>query len=243
MIPADYPFELRASPTTRSLPRALRVFGVAISLGVHVAVLLHLLRPVQPMAPFDRRPEVDASLMQVFLLDTSPAIVKPATVPPLVPKADVERTADSRALRATRPTSTPEPPRPAAVIAADAPISAAQLFGGIEGAANELTASDRPLAGAGMPSAHARLPGSSAPIVDLPVHFVRRTTPKQLAMKALRMVVGTTAANPDDMESVRNLHSPLQDLTDAHIGHLREPECNDPDDPLHDPRCAQTPTR
>ena len=115
------------------------------------------------------------------------------------------------------------------------------MFAGIEGAASELTASDRPLAGAGMPSARARLPGSSEAIVDLPVQFKQRITPKQLSMMALRMVVGTMASNPDDIESASRMNSPLRDLTDAHIKGMPDPICNDPENPLRDPRCALPP--
>jgi len=133
--------------------------------------------------------------------------------------------------------------KPAAPIPEDAPVSAAQLFGGIEGAAQDLTARDRPAAGAGMPSARARLPGSSVPIVDLPVRFRRRPTPQQVSMYLAQIVIGTMAGYPDDLKSATQLRSPLRDLTDAHIGSIREPECNDPEDPLRDPRCLETPRR
>ncbi len=124
----------------------------------------------------------------------------------------------------------------------DTPTAAA-LFGSIEGAARALSDSDPRLPNAGMPSARARLPGSDQAIIDLPLRFKRRPTPQQLTLFALRIFVATMAGNPDDMESVKTLRNPLQDLTDAHMLGIKEPECNDPDDPLRDPRCYPPPPR
>jgi len=242
MLPADYPFELRVRTANRWRPRLLQVGGIAASVGVHLGVLLYLLTPVPPMPP-PLRAATEASSLQVILLD-APSLPPPVPAPrpepvttpephAVAPRADAER---------PPPKAPPAPPaRPAAPVAPDAPVSAARLFGGIEGAARDLTASDRPLPGAGRPSAMAQLPGSSVPIVDLPVRFKKRPTPQQIAMFAARIVLGTMAANPDDMESARNLRDPLQDLTDAHMRNIKEPECNDPDDPLRDARCIPPP--
>lgn len=239
MLPADFPFELRTRPPAAPMPQWRRVVAVAIALIVHLGLLMRLLAVPEPMSALPRHASAEAPALQVYLLEPAaptaaveiPVLIVMAPVPAHAPPAPTQA---QPALKASRP-ATP--------IAADAPISAAQLFGGIEGAARDLTASDRPLPGAGMPSALAQLPGRAEPIVDLPVRFKRRPTPQQIALFAARMLIGTMASNPDDLEQVRTMRNPLQDLTDAHIGGIKEPECNHPDDPLRDPRCYPAPPR
>lgn len=245
MLPADYPFELAARSARPWRLRLLRILGLAASLILHLGVLLYLLTPVAPMSRQPRAARDAASSLQVVLLDPAP---EPRPLQPLpVPIEAVQPAKQPVQTAEVRPTRQLAPARaeskPAAPIPEDAPVSAAQLFGGIEGAAHELTANDRPLPGAGMPSARARLPGSSAPIVDLPVRFKRRPTPQQVTNYLARIVIGTMVGYPDDFESATELRSPLRDLTDAHLDKIREPECNDPNDPLRDPRCLDTPRR
>ncbi len=220
----------------------MRVFGLALSVGVHLAVLLYLLMPVVPYRTPHRSVSEPVSSLQVILLDTVPPLPAAIPVEPVVPTAETPpsppRPQVDRPVTATR-----VEPKPAAPVPEDAPISAAQLFGGIEGAAQDLTANDRPLPGAGLPSARARLPGSSEAIVDLPVRFKRRPTPQQVTTFLAKMLIGTMADYPDDFESATELRSPLGDMTDTHLGSIREPECNDPDDPLRDPRCLERPQR
>ena len=229
MLPANYPFELRPTRRTPWRSRLPRVFAIWISLTVHLGVLLHLLAPPQPSAPQHRARANAGNSLQVILLDAQPQLA-PATTKPLL--------AIMRTPLAQRPLATPTHSTMAAEIAQprDSP-SAAQLFGSIEGVARELSAGDPRLPNAGMPSARARLPGSDVAIVDLPVRFKRRPTPRQIALFALRNFVATMAANPDDLESVKTLRNPLHDLTDAHMLGIKEPECNDPENPLADERC------
>lgn len=233
MLPANYPFELRPTRRTPWRSRLPRVFAIWISLTVHLGVLLHLLAPPQPSASQHRASANASNSLQVILLDAQPQLVSMATkLPPAI----------VRVPPAQLPLATPTHSTMAAEIAEprDSP-SAAQLFGSIEGAARELSTGDPRLPNAGMPSARARLPGSDVAIIDLPLRFKRRPTPQQVTLFALRIFVATMAANPDDMESVKTLRNPLQDLTDAHMLGIKEPECNDPNDPLRDPRCYPPP--
>lgn len=243
MLPADYPFELRPRPRGRRLLQWPRIAAFAIALVVHLAVLLRLLAAPEPMQEPSRRSVAADESLQVFLLDPPTPVAPVEAPPPIVVVVARPPLAPRAASPVAAPPEPAPPPRPAAPIAADAPVSAAQLFGGIEGAAKDLTASDRPLPGAGMPSAIAQLPGSAEPIVDLPVRFKRRPTPKQVTLVLARIVLGTMAANSDDLEQVRTMRNPLQDLTDAHIKGMKDPECNDPQDPLRDPRCYPPPPR
>jgi hypothetical protein len=185
-----------------------------------------------------------ADVLEVILLEPkTPAtlpftasVPDPASAPP-TPQPATQIDAPLHATAAPQQTEVAaDPPQPEVA-------SAAQLFNGIEDAARELTAGDRRLPDAGMPSAIARLPGSADAIVDLPVRFKRRPTPQQVTMFALRILVGTMASNSDDLEQVRTMRNPLQDLTDAHIQGMKDPECNDPEDPLRDPRCYPPPPR
>jgi hypothetical protein len=244
MLPADYPFELRPrTPVPRS-PRWLRVAGIAVSLAVHAAVLLRLLAAPMPIQVVPRDYVATADVLEVILLEPK----APATLPFTASLPDPVSAPSTLhpAVRRDAPLRAMAVPRQAEV-AAD-PVqpevaSAAQLFNGIEDAARELTAGDRRLPNAGMPSAIARLPGSADAIVDLPVRFKRRPTPQQVTMFALRILVGTMASNSDDLEQVRTMRNPLQDLTDTHIQGMKDPECNDPEDPLRDPRCYPPPPR
>ncbi len=241
MLPADYPFELRPPRRSRWPLHGRRVFAVWISLCVHLGILLHLLQPAQPMAELVRLDAGSSDRMQVILLDR---VLEPAAQPVASRNTFTEAAKRPR----TAPLKTPSvPPNIAetsvAPTATVADADAAHLFGSIEGAAEAVVAGDPRRRDAGMPSAVARLPGSAEAIVDLPVHFKRHVTPKQITLFALRIVVATMAGHPDDMESVRNLRNPLKDLTDAHMRNIKEPECNDPDDPLRDPRCAFAPQR
>jgi hypothetical protein len=239
MLPADYPFELR--PRRERPLRARAVFAVWISLCVHAAVLLRLLAPATPMPPPEREAPAAAGL-QVILLD-APAPPPSSPVATAAPPAFAAEFVPAVPRRERVPRVEPPAPTISTDVPTTAPASAAQLFGSIEGAARAAVAGDPRNPNAGLPSAMARLPGSSEAIVDLPVRFKRRPTPKQIGLFVARIVVGTMAANPDDMESARTLRNPLEDMTQKHIGNLREPECNDPDDPLRDPRCAMAPTR
>lgn len=238
MLPADYPFELRSSAQMPRSPRWLHVAGIAVSVAVHAVVLLRLLAAPMPIQTAPRDFVAAAEVLEVILLDPkTPAVVLPTDlVANTVPAATTARPR----LAAPVSIATAHPQPALAPVQRDA-TSAAQLFDGIEGAARELTAGDPRLRGAGMPSSIARLPGSADAIVDLPLRFKRRPTPQQVAMFALRILVATTASYSDDLEQVRTLRSPLQDLTDAHIQGMKDPECNDPEDPLRDPRCYPAP--
>lgn len=239
MLPADYPFELRPPRRSRWPLHGRRVFAVWISLCVHLGILLHLLQPAQPMPELVRLDAGPSDRMQVILLDR---VLEPTAQQVVARNTFTEAAKRPRTASLQRPSV---PPSIAETSVAPTPTAAdaARLFGSIEGAAEAVVAGDPRRRDAGMPSAMARLPGSTDAIVDLPVHFKRRVTPKQITLVALRILVATMAGHPDDMESVGNLRSPLKDLTDTHMRNIKEPECNDPDDPLRDPRCAIAPQR
>jgi hypothetical protein len=235
MLPADYPFELKARKRSRWNVRGLRVFAVWVSVTLHALLLIQLLAPAKPLRPLPRLFTNQGDVMQVFLLDTAtPAALMVATQTELV--RAVERTPTSSRQTPTRPIM----PVVDASESAKKTVRAAQLFGSIEGVAGDIVGADPRLSGAGMPSALAQLPGSNDAIVDLPVRFKRRPTPQEVSMFALRIIVATMANNGDDLESARTMRNPLLDLTDAHMHNIKEPECNDPEDPLRDPRCAQS---
>jgi hypothetical protein len=243
MLPADYPFQLRPRQTRPTSPHWSRVLAITLSLAVHLAVLARLLAAPDAIHTRPRAEATDSNVLEVVLLD--PEIPVSA---PLIPSLQRPTTTPVQPRRKP-PLSQPEPPSSAPAQTDQvsevppATITSAQLFNGIEAAARDLTAGDPRLPGAGMPSALARLPGSADAIVDLPVRFKRRPTPQQITLFALRILVGTMASNPDDMEQVRTMRNPLQDLTDAHIQGIKDPECNDPEDPLRDPRCYPPPPR
>lgn len=239
MLPADYPFELRSPRRIRWPLHGRRVFAVWISLCLHLGVLLHLLQPAQPMPQVVRLDAGPSDRMQMILLDR---VLAPAAQPVASRNSFTEAARRPRSASVQTP-SVPPSIAEASVAPTPTAADAARLFGSIEGAAEAVVAGDPRRRDAGMPSAVARLPGSADAIVDLPVHFKRRVTPKQITLFALRIVVATMAGHPDDMESARSLRSPLKDLTDAHMRNIKEPECNDPDDPLRDPRCAFAPQR
>lgn len=242
MLPANYPFELRPTRRAPWRSRLPRVFAIWISLTVHLGILLHLLAPAPPSAPQHRASANASNSLQVILLRAKPQLAPAATKP----QPAITRRPSAQRLRSSLATPLHTPTHSAVEALVDpqhdAP-TAADLFGSIEGAARTLSDGDPRLPNAGMPSALARLPGSDQAIINLPVRFKRRPTPQQLAIFALRFLVATTAANPDDMESVKTLRNPLQDLTDAHMLGIKEPDCNDPDDPLRDPRCYPPPPR
>ncbi len=241
MLPSDYPFQLRPRKTVPTSPQWARVTAIVFSLVVHLAVLARLLAAPDVIQSRPRADFVDSNVLEVVLLDPKTPVAIPQN-------AFVERP-PTTIVQHTPKMSLPEPPPSQA--AQTEPVSetfpatttSAQLFNGIDAAARDLTAGDPRLPGAGMPSALARLPGSADAIVDLPVRFKRRPTPQQVTMFALRILVATMASNSDDMEQVRTMRNPLQDLTDAHIQGMKDPECNDPDDPLRDPRCYPPPPR
>ncbi|MDZ4812809.1 MAG: hypothetical protein SGI99_09390 [Pseudomonadota bacterium] len=240
MLPANYPFELRPTRRTPWRSRLPRVFAIWISLTVHVGVLLHLLAPPLASAPQHRASAKASNSLQVILLDAQPQLAPAATKPPPA----ITRRPSAQRLRSSL--ATPLPMHSAVEAQVDPQRNtptAADLFGSIEGAARALSDGDPRLPNVGMPSARTRLPGSDQAIIDLPLRFKRRPTPQQLTKFALRIFVATMAAYPDDMESVKTLRNPLQDLTDAHMLGSKEPECNDPDDPLRDPRCYPPPPR
>jgi hypothetical protein len=242
MLPADYPFQLRPRQTRPTAPQWARVLAIALSLAVHLAVLARLLAAPDVIHARPRAEARDSNALEVVLLDPEIAVSAP-----LIPSLQSPATAPVQPRRKP-PLTQPDPPPSAPaqtdqVSEAPTTTTSAQLFNGIEAAARDLTAGDPRLPGAGMPSALARLPGSADAIVNLPVRFKRRPTPQQVTLFALRILVGTMASNPDDMEQVRTMRNPLQDLTDAHIQGMKEPICNDPDDPLRDPRCYPPPPR
>jgi hypothetical protein len=238
MLPADYPFELKPRKRSRWKVRGLRVFAVWLSVTIHAVLLIRLLAPAEPLPPPPRLFTVQSDVMQVFLLDTA----TPAA-PAIAAQTELVRAVESAPTSSRQTPTRPIEPVDDVSEPAKKTIGAAQLFGSIEGVAGDIVGVDPRLAGAGMPSALARLPGSSEAIIDLPVRFKRRPTPQEVSMFALRIIVATMASNGDDLESARTMRNPLLDLTDAHMHNIKEPECNDPEDPLRDPRCAKPPRR
>lgn len=234
MLPADHPFELKTWQHRSRRPRFSHVIGFAVSLIVHAALLLRLLASPSAFVSASVTPSEtpNAAAIQVYLFEATPPIATPAEKPP----APIVRER-LPAVRAAALKISASPSRPAAPIAEDAPVSSAQLFGGIEGVARDLAASDRPFAGSGPDTSRAQLPGRAEPFIALPVRFKRRPTPEQVGTFLAKLVVGTMADYPDDFESATKLRSPLRDLTDTHIENLIDPVCNDPENPLRDERC------
>lgn len=201
---------------------------------MHAALLLRLLASPAAFVSASVTPSESpsAAAIQVYFLEATPPIATPAEKPPA--QIVRERLPTERAT-ASKPVISPS--RPAAPIAEDAPVSSAQLFGGIEGVARDLAASDRPFTGTEPDASRAQLPGRSEAFVHLPLHHKESVTPQQIGLYIGKLVVATMADYPDDFESATRLRSPLQDRTDDHLENLIDPVCNDPENPLRDERC------
>lgn len=234
MLPADHPFELKTWQHRSQRPRFSHVIGFAASLIVHAALLLRLLASPSAFvsASVTRSESTSAAAIQVYLLEATPPIATPTEKPSAL--IAVERLP---AVRAAVSKASSSASRPAAPIAEDAPVSSAQLFGGIEGVARDLTASDRPFTGSGPDTSRAQLPGRAEAFVHLPLHHKEAVTPQQIGLYIGKLVVATMIAHPDDFQSATRMLSPLQDRTDNHLHELIDPVCNDPENPLRDERC------
>jgi hypothetical protein len=223
--PQDFDFVV-ATPTAHLRVSVGRVAGLAISLILHLALLMQLTLPIQRY-PRPALIEEDRPAMNLVLLE-----------PDAAPAAPVQMVNTEVAAVAPKPVRKPtqtqvvfiEPARRDARVddsaARGATVDAPRLFNGIEAAAAEIVAADPRLPNAGMPSALGRVPGRAEPFVHLPlVHREGGSMSRALAALGRHMIVGELDDNP------------LRSSADRAARGGPEPVCNDPENPLADERC------
>lgn len=214
-----------------------RIAGYALSLILHGLLLMHLLRPAQPMA---ERIYVDHDSGQMSLV-----LIESPPIAPLTP--DRTPTTSNRrplpAAGAAASASTPLTPRrrkkeAMAAVFPDPPSfgpSAAQaheLFDDIEQAAAQIVAQDKPLPNAGMPSAIGRVPGRAEEFIHLPLrHQQGGAVARAIGVITKHMILGDL---PEDR---------LRGLSErsGYVNNGGEPVCNDPENPVADKRCWEQP--
>jgi hypothetical protein len=212
-----------------------RVLAMAVSLGVHLAVLLTLLRPVPP-APLPAPAQTVASTrLELELID--PIKDESAAVQPMflaarkataaTPVGSSVTAAATTAVPGSRAASTPTLNTTASLLAGIATAAAAE--------ANAVPKSRW------SPAAQPLLllPGRAQPFIDLPLPHRQRRSTQDVVVGMLRLIGGTMAAHPDAMGDNGTLIDPLR----AQLGRLAhdhpDPDCSDPENPSLDPRCLQ----
>lgn len=223
--PQDFDFVV-ATPPARLRVSAGRVLGIAISLILHLALLMQLTLPIQ------------RHLRPALIEEVRPAMNLVLLEPEAVPAAPVQTVNTEVAAVAEKPVRKPtqtqvvfiEPPGRAAAVddsaERGATADARRLFNGIEAAAAEIVAADPRLPNAGMPSALGRVPGRAEPFVHLPLaHAEGGRLSRTLEALGRHMIVGELDDNP------------LRTSADRAARRGAEPVCNDPENPLADERC------
>lgn len=218
------PLYLEVVPATERPPRISprRIVGIALSLILHLALLIHLtLPPAQhPVVATSTAERQAMSLVLIATPIATAAPVQAVNMEPVAPSARPTRTL--AVFIDPAPVQESEGADGVAEPAADAQ----HLFNGIEAAAAEIVASDPRLPNAGMPSALGRVPGRAEPFVHLPlVHSEGGGLSRALSALGKHMIVGELDDNP------------LRSSAERSARRGAEPVCNDPENPLADERC------
>ncbi|PIV32670.1 MAG: hypothetical protein COS34_11930 [Lysobacterales bacterium CG02_land_8_20_14_3_00_62_12] len=213
------------------------MLAMAISLVVHLAVLLALLRPTPPTSLPAPTQTFASTGLQLELID--PIEAESAAVQPMF-LASRKTTAATLVRSSARATATASaaPPRPLAA-SAHPPNTTASLLAGIAtAAAAEANAVPK---SRWSPAAQPLLllPGRAQPFIAVPLPHRQRRSTQDVVVGMLRLIGGTMAAHPDAMGDQGTLIDPLR----AQLGRLAHDhpdlDCSDPENPSLDPRCLQ----
>ena len=206
---------------------ARRIVGVALSLILHLGLLIYLTLP--PLHhPALEISAAERQVMSLILLETAVIPASPVhpvnmeVVEPVMPSVRLTPTPTLAVFIDSVPVHRSGGADHAAKPAADAD----HLFNSIEAAAAEIVASDPRLPNAGMPSALGRVPGRAEPFVHLPlVHSEGGRLSQALSALGRHMIIGELDDNP------------LRSSAERAARRDAEPVCNDPENPLADERC------